>query len=182
MKKRNFNCLECGFLANGPATLGVHYREFPDHRPGSEKGPPTNAREGSRKAYAAEIVRAIALQADEGGADFAAGLAALLREPNNERLDMYLRYIFNPVFKKLIPDEMSPDEKEIRLKEIEAQLAQAQQDSGGGSGQVQVVFPVMPAPDGSGGLPGLPGKTVATPSGGDILEGEVVQPDYDDDF
>lgn len=134
-------------------------------------------KETLRKAAAAEIIRSIALQADATGEDFSAGLSKLLKEPNIARLELYLRYIFQPVMAKLLPETMSEDAKELRLKEIEASIKRAEE---GGEGGVHISFPLMAAPDGS--QPALPGKTVQNVGEGDIIEVTAEPPKYDDDF
>lgn len=190
---KRFVCPTCSFRASGPIQLGQHYDEFPAHKidrdalrraakkhPGAGYKPPVPRKPSLRKQAAADVVRAIAMQADGNDEDFAAGLSKLLHEPNNDRLALYLQYIFKPVMEKLVPPTMGDDQKEIKLKEIDARMAAAQDVAN--TGGVHITLPVIAAPDGS--QPALPQKTVSTADGEDIIEAEPIAPmePYDDDF
>lgn len=166
---RIWKCPTCDETFNGPAALGTHYKANPDHRQskttkkdnipkkrggfkkGQVGGPgrPKGSKDQSTKERLMverflDVIRLFSGQEAPEDDGVAAGIYKwCMLQPEN--MALYMDKVLTIFGHKLIPAKMGVDEKELRLKELEAQIQGSLDQQGGQT--VNIIAQHMPIPN-----------------------------------
>ena len=118
----------CRYSATSGMYLGMHYREFPTHKPAQAPKTPRDPLHPGRgrkaggqnlatkqRKLADHLLDVFALYSKKG--NIAEGIKAWA-DQSPENMRMFVALVLPVLAERLIPREMSPDEKEIKLAEL----------------------------------------------------------------
>ena len=195
---RIWKCPTCDETFNGPAALGTHYKANPDHRkkkeppkkrpqyqfqPGNDGGPgrPKGRLNRATKDRLMEerfmdVIRLFAGQDTPDDDGVAQGIFKWCQE-DKSNMALYMDRVLSIFGQKLVAMKMSKDEKEIKLKELEARIQGSLDQQGGQT--VNIIAQHMPIPN---ALDIREVKRIESKVVEPLAEEEIEEEGFEDDF